>query len=208
MHQKHFAHKLNKLQVIDYFIAFQSLHHQLAWFTHSRSDLCAHANILSQVTANSFAKKHIKIISTSIRQIKESKLGLTQHRLNRHSMPMVFLILLTDSTNRANWLYFISYNSKIIVYSVLGGEMYSFEDIFHFAYTLPNYLVQIVGLRVLITMLTGSEILFRVIIKFATTSERRLFNYIIASREAYKLGDMDDLDALLQKTMLQIALQT
>lgn len=210
MHQDKYAQKLEEISSQDGFHAFRSLRHQLAWLTHTRPDLCAHANILSQVTMASYNATHTKIINSAVRKARTVKMGLFQHSLDLETTRMVvfcdssfannadsstqlgYVILLTDRTKRANWLHYASYKSKRIVRSVLGGETYAFADGFDFAFTLRHDIENILGRKLSITMLTDSESLFKVIIKASTTTERRLMIDIRATREAYVREEIND----------------
>lgn len=52
---------------------FISLRHKLAWLCHTRPDLLAPANIMSQVTKERFEVKNIKLINRIIRRYKVKK---------------------------------------------------------------------------------------------------------------------------------------
>lgn len=215
MHQTAYAAKLRELDPQAGFNAFRSLRHQLAWLTHTRPDICSHANILSQVTPASFAKAHIKLINSAVRRGQNGARGLIQHNLDLSTMRMVifcdssfannfdsstqlgFVILLTDRTRRVNWLHYSSYKSKRIVRSVLGGETYAFADGFDFGFTLRHDLQRITGRKIPITMLTDSQSLFNVIVKASSTTERRLMIDIRATREAYMRGEISDVGWIL-----------
>lgn len=71
MHQTNFAHKLRELDKNDDFKSFRSLHPGLAWLTHTRSDLCGYANILSQVTEDTYRSVHIKLINAAVGKLQD-----------------------------------------------------------------------------------------------------------------------------------------
>ena len=60
LHQKPYLDKIDPLKKDDTYEEFRSTRHKLAWITHTRPEILAGVNILSQVTKDTYAKEHIK----------------------------------------------------------------------------------------------------------------------------------------------------
>lgn len=90
MHQSRYVEQVEHLPPSAIFDQFRSLRHKLAWLGHTRPDLLAPVNILSQVTASSFVPKHIKLINSIVARARRAKgRGLLQQRLDKSSLRMV-----------------------------------------------------------------------------------------------------------------------
>lgn len=122
------------------FDEFRSRRHMLVWLSQSRPDVCATANILSQVTSESFNDTHVKILNSMIKHVMETPDHyLRHHPLDENTLRVAafsdssfannpdmstqlgYIILLTDHPGRANVMHFSSYKSKQVVRFVLGG---------------------------------------------------------------------------------------
>ena len=118
------------------------------------------------------------------------------------SIPQVtagYIILLTDTSGRANILHFSSYKSMRIVRSILGGEVYAFADGFDFAFLLRHDLQDIMVLTIPMSMFTDSESLFKVFLKSTTTTEKRLMINIQDNREAYDQSEISDVEWIVSE---------
>ena len=212
MHQEPHAKKLKNLEENCTFDDFRSRRHELAWLTHTRPDVAAVANMMSQVTINCFQKKHVRTINSCISEVNQTpQRGLLQHKLDSDSLCMVcytyssfannednstqlgYCIILTDKTGRANWLHYSSYKSKRVVRSVLGGETHAFADGFDTSYLMCHDLSTVMGKKMELTMVTDSMSLFKVIVNASTTTEKRLMIDIRAAREAYEKHEIEHL---------------
>lgn len=212
MHQAQYAKKIETVEKKCTFERFRSRRHELAWITHTRPDIAAEAAMLAQVTRVSFSPNHVTQLNRAIRRVKaEPELGLTVHKLKPESLQILvhadasfanlpdlktqlgFVVLLTDETNRVNWLHFRSYKCKRVVRSVLAGETHAFADAFDAAYAIRHDLVQIIRRYVPLNMVTDSDSLFKVIVQSSHTTERRLMIDIQAGREAYQAREIDNI---------------
>ena len=212
IHVSQKAH-VNRIRALDKnctFDEFRSRRHSLAWLTQSRPDVCATSNILSQVTPSTFEDAHVKKLNTTINHIHAtSELSLRHYPLNEDSLHVVafadssfannldlssqlgVMIVLSDSSGRANLMHYNSYKSKRVVRSVLGGEMYAFADAFDAAFSIRHDLQRLLKKDVRLTLLTDSMSLFKVIVNSTITTEKRLMIDISAVREAYEKSDID-----------------
>ena len=84
------------------------------------------------------------------------------------------MIVLSDSSGRANLMHYNSYKSKRVVRSVRGGEMYAFDDAFDAAFSIRHDLQRLLKKDVRLTLLTDSMSLFKVIVNSTITTEKRL----------------------------------
>lgn len=79
---------------------------------------------------------------------------------------------MADDYRGANRLSYYSYKSKLVVRAVLVREIYSLEDGFYLVYMLRKDMERMIGLKILLTLLTNREILFRGIVKLSFTTEK------------------------------------
>lgn len=140
-HQASYAKSLQELSPDSTFDEYRTLRHKLAWFSLTRHDICATANIASQTTEVGFDKGHVKAMNKVVRKILGTPhRGLRYHNLDKSSLILVaisdasfgnnedltsqlgHILILRDNTGRGNILSYTSYKSKIVVRSVLGAE--------------------------------------------------------------------------------------
>lgn len=202
--------RLQTLQTTCSFEDFRSERHKLAWLTQSRPDVCATANLLSQITADMYTDKHRQILNKVVKHVQDTPdYVLKHHALDENSLRLVvfsdasfannpdmstqlgYLVTLTDQSGKSNILHFTSYKSKRVVRSVLAGETHAFADAFDVAFTMRHELRKVIGKEVRLTMLTDSMSLFKVIINSSVLSEKRLMIDISAARQAYETNDID-----------------
>lgn len=88
------------------------------------------------------------------------------------STQLAFIILLTDGTEKVNILFYSSYKCKPVMSSVLSQELCAFADVFDVAVSLRHDLKTILNKNLPITMFNNSLVLFNVIAKYTTTTER------------------------------------
>ena len=205
VHQSSYISRITTLDLDASFDQLQSARSQLTWLVHTRPDICAVANILAQVTKDTFNSKHIKEFNKTVKFLKNtSNQGLRMQKLDRESLhlrvysdasfannadltsQLGYIILLADKYGKCNVLHYASYKSRRVTRSVLGAEVYAFADAFDFAYVIKHDLEEILGQRVPLQMLTDSRSLFDVIVKNSTTAERRLMIDIKDVRESYE----------------------
>lgn len=77
--------------------------------------------------------------------------------------------------------------------SVLGGNPYSFAGGFDLFFLLRHDLETLIKGKLPLTMLTGSDNLFRIITKASAKTERRSMIGIRAARETYHRGEISDI---------------
>ena len=159
---------------------------------------------------STFDESHIKRLNSTIQHLHSTcNLTLRHYPLNEECLTVVafadssfannldlssqlgVMILLTDSSGKANIMHFNSYKSKRIVRSVLGGETYAFADAFDVAFNIRYDLKRLLNKEVKLIMLTDSMSLFKVIVNSTVTTEKRLMIDIAAVREAYERSDID-----------------
>jgi hypothetical protein len=165
----------------------------------------------AQVTEKSFSVTAIKAMNKTILHLKATpKKGITYPRLDRTSLRLKvyadssfannedltsqlgYLVLLTDKNDRCNIIHYSSHKSRRVTRSVLGGEVHAFADAFDYAIVLKRDLEAMLSQEIPLTMLTDSKSLFDVITKSSTTTERRLMIDISAVRNAYDVGEIQD----------------
>lgn len=101
------------------------------------------------------------------------------------SSQLGFIILLCDASNHAHVLQYCSKNSKRVVRSILGGEVYAFADGFDRAYIMRHDLQMILKKNIQLHMYTDSLQMFDVITKGSSTTEKRLMIDIASARQCY-----------------------
>lgn len=167
MNQAQYTDKIKSLDKGCTYGQFRSRRDELAWITHTSTEVAAESAILAQVTAESFYPVHITQLNKAIKRVKEEPyLGLICHKLYLESLHTVvnadasfanlpdlksqlgFAVLLTDKTNQVNWLHFRSYKWKRAVLSVLGGETHAFADAFDAAYALRHDIEKILNNKI------------------------------------------------------------
>lgn len=101
-----------------------------------------------------------------------------------------YIILLTDKLKRINWLSYASYRCIIVVRAVLVKATYAIAEYFDAAYILKHDLERMLNKKVQITLLTDSEILFNIIVKSTTTTEKRWNIDVRAARQVFENKEM------------------
>lgn len=154
------------------------------------------------MTEKTFNREAVRLINKTIRRAHDGKVkGVRRHDLNIESLEMLvsadcsfagyddlatqhgYVIHLTDSTHRANWIYFGTYNCRGVVCFVLGGETYAFADLFDVSFSLRYDISEILRRVFSLTILTDSESLFKPLVKSSTIFKRR---FIIGIRAAHE----------------------
>ena len=205
LHQSSYIDRIEELDLNANFEIIRSARAQLTWLVHTRPDICAAANILAQVTKDTFTQKHIKEFNKLVKYLKKTaNIGLRVQKLDQGSLhlrvyadasfannndltsQLGYIILLADKFGKCNILHYASYKSRRVTRSVLGAEIYAFADAFDYAYVIRHDLEEIMEQKVPLQMLTDSRSLFDVIVKNSTTSERRLMIDIKDVRESYE----------------------
>lgn len=82
VHQSQYAVRLKEQPQGTTYDEFRTLRHKLAWLSLTRPDICAAANISSQITNDTFTRFHIKHMNKLLRRIQKTKTrGLRFHML-------------------------------------------------------------------------------------------------------------------------------
>lgn len=187
------AQRIEQLPIDCSFDTFRSRGHMLALLGQSRPDVSASANILSQVTDETFPERHVKALNKVIKHVKDTQARVLVHSpldednlrivaisdssfANNADMStqLVYIILLTDGSGNENIMHYASYKSKRVVRPEPGGESHAFADAFDAAYSIRNELKRILRKEIHLTMLTDSMSLFKVLINSSVMSEKRL----------------------------------
>ena len=211
MHQTRFARKVKQLHLDCTYKQYRSKRQELAWLVHTRPDIAADVNLAAQVIETQWGRKDVLEINKLIRHVHSTATrGIRQHKLDRNTLSLRaytdssfsntpdlksqlgFLIVLADSSGRANLLHFASHKSRRVTRSVMGAEVLAFADGFDFAFLLRHDLRGIMKQKLPLAMFTDSDSLFKTIVKSTTTTEKRLMIDVEAAREAYGRQDISD----------------
>lgn len=190
---------------------FVSTRAAFAWLGHSRPDLCAAINRAAQVSAKTFAKRHVQELNKAIKYARSTEdLVLSYRPLDRstlhlrvyadasfasnddNSSQLGFIILLCDAADRCHVLAYSSKKSRRVVRSIMAGEVYAFANAFDEAFIVKHDLERLYKQHVPMTMLTDSKQLFDVITRASHTTEKRLMIDIAAAREAYNRNEISN----------------
>ena len=212
MEQEHYVPTITKLEKTSTFETFRTTRHRLAWISHTRPEILAGVNILAQVTKDTFQQEDITITNSLIKHIhKNPELGLQYNKMDIETMEILvysdgsfsgnndgssqvgFMNFLIDKNNTASLIEYSSSKSKRIVRSVLGAETFGMADACDASIVLQHDIKKITGRNMKIRILTDSETLFNVVIKNASTKEKRLMIDIKAARQAYNEGIISDI---------------
>lgn len=96
MHQARYITKMENIPRSADFEIFRSMCHKLAWLGHTRPDLMAPVNLLSQISEKVFKADHIRLINQVVdRSHAGDERGLIEWNLRKNSLKM---IVFTDSS--------------------------------------------------------------------------------------------------------------
>ncbi|PXF45775.1 hypothetical protein BWQ96_04442 [Gracilariopsis chorda] len=109
------------------------------------------------------------------------------------SSQLGYIATLCDKFNRCNILSCRSYNSRRVVRSVMGAEVYAFADGFDVAHMLRFDLESIMNRKLRLCILTDIKSLFDTTVKNSFISEKRLMIEVQAAREAYQQLEILDI---------------
>jgi hypothetical protein len=109
------------------------------------------------------------------------------------SSQMGDIVFLTDGKNRCAPMAYKSVNCKRVMRLVLAAEAIAFAKGFDQGYVLKNYLQELSGRNVPLTILTDSKTLFDVITKASYTREKRILIDLASVREGYRRFYIDDI---------------
>lgn len=211
LEQADYISKIDLLKPDTEFDEFRTTRHKLAWVSHTRPEILAGVNILSQVTNETYQKEDLRIINSLIKHLKKyPDLGLKYRKINMDTTEILvfsdgsfsgnndrssqvgYIIMLADNENNGNIIDYSSTKSRRVVRSVLGAETFGMADACDAAIVIQHDMKKILKRTFKIKLLTDSETLFNVVIRNASTTERRLMIDIKAAREAYNEGTIND----------------
>ncbi len=157
--------------------------------------------MIAQVTRKLFDLKYVQLFNKTVRHLKDTAdLGLHMQPLDKNSLhlrvfsdsyfannpdlslQLGYIVLLWDKHGNCNLLHYTSHKSRR---SVLGSEVYAFDDAFEYASTMKHNLEAILGKHIPLKMLTDSKSLFDVITKNSSTFDRRLMIDVKVVGDAY-----------------------
>ena len=212
LHQKRSLEKIELLNKDDRFEEFRRSRHRLAWITHTRPEILAGVNILSQITQDTFTNEHIKTTNMLTKHLKNNpNQSLNYNHIDKKSIHILifsggsfsgnddsssqigYIIFICDEEGNTAPIDFSSTKSRRVVRSVLGAETFALANSCDTAIVLQHDLKQILKRTLKIKILTDTETLFNVMIKNANTTEKRLMIDIKAAREAYNEGIIEDI---------------
>eukprot|EP00170_Pyropia_yezoensis_P004332 contig_17702_g4344 len=145
------------------------------WLAHSRPDLGTTINRAAQVSAKTFAERHVQELNKAIKYAKSTAdLVLSYYPLDK------------------NTLHLRVKKSRRGVRSIMAGEVYAFAIAFDKVFVIKHDLERLYKQPVPLTMLTDSRQLFDVITRASHTTEKRLMIDIAAAREAYNRNEISN----------------
>ena len=101
-----------------------------------------------------------------------------------------YIVLLVDSTGRANILHYGSKRCRRVTRSVMAAELLSLVTGFDQAYTVRHIMEEILGRKLDLDAYVDSRTTFNCVAKSASTLEKRLQIDVASLREAYTRGEI------------------
>ena len=192
------------------FKGYRSLRARLSWVTQSRPDIACAVAVATQVTEERFNTSPltcIKPLNSDITHLKEQPelplrcppLEKKYLRLKIYSVAaftnnfdgssqLGYTVFPEDASNRCHPLFWSSHKSKRVSRSVLRSETMNLADAFDMAFTLRHDLEHMIQQSIPIIMITDSLLLFNIITKATTTTEKRLMIDLRTVYESFKNG--------------------
>ena len=176
----------------------------MAWLQQTRPDLGYTISTSARITKEMFSSHAIKAYNSAVLFLRRTKsICLRFPKLDANTLRLAvyvdaghtntddshcqigILILLADASDRCSILFFSSKKSRRITRSTTAAESLAFAEGFDAAYAIRADLQRILNKVIPIIMLTDSEILFNVITRRRTTTEKRLMVDLHIARAAY-----------------------
>ena len=186
------------------FTEYRSARASLAWLIQTRPDVACAISMSARITTSSFNIACIEAYNSTVRYLRKTKDRRLQYpKLDPNSLRLAcyvdaghcntsegksqlgYLLILADASNKCSILAFSSKRSRRIVRSTTAGEGLAFADGFDISYAAREDLQHALGKNIPILMLTDSQILFNIITRRRTTTERRMMVDLKSIREAY-----------------------
>ncbi len=194
------------------FEEYRSARACLAWLMQTRPDVACAISMAARVTRNTFDSKAILAHNAVVRYLRSTMdRALKFPKLDGDSLRIAcyvdaghcnaaegrsqlgYIITLADKNNNCCVLAFSSKRSRRIVRSTTAGEGLAFADGFDMSYTMREDMQQAVGKQIPIVMITDSQILFNIITRRRTTTERRMMIDLKAARDAYAKREISNI---------------
>lgn len=171
------------------FEEFRRRRHQLAWLSHTGSDVIVTVNIMFQVILQKFHPSNLKSFNLAVGTvITYLEPGLLQQKVDiqtritvmfagssfanndDYSTQIGFVIFLVDRANRAKWLTFSSHKFNRVVRLVLGGKAHAMADVFDDSFLLKYDLEWMLDRKIPLCLLIYLQNLFNVVVKSTRTT--------------------------------------
>ena len=185
---------------------------KLAWVANTRPVIACAISMASTVTDKTFGPGSVKELNRITRhlnstpdltlkfpQLDQDSLRLTVYcdaSFNKHSdhtSQLMYIILLSDSTDNCLILQFSSQKSRRVTRSTMAAETFAFADAFDAAFSLKHNLERLLGRHIPLVMLKDSQALVDVLTRAKYTTDKRLMIYVAASRQAYNNKEVDNI---------------
>lgn len=117
------------------------------------------------------------------------------------SVQLGYVVFLWDETDCANSIHFTSYKSKGVVHSILRGDLYTFADVYDYAFLLRHDLAKLVRHRLPVVLFTDYMSLFSILIHTNTVStEKMLMIDIVILPQAFETRDITYIGCIRSST--------
>jgi hypothetical protein len=97
-----------------------------------------------------------------------------------------YVLVLADSTGRANVLHWSSTKCKRVTRSVLASELYGMAHGFDMGASVKSTIDKMLGIELPLVVCTDSKSLYECLVKLGTTQEKRLMVDVMCLRQAYE----------------------
>jgi hypothetical protein len=97
-----------------------------------------------------------------------------------------YILVLTDSLNKANIVYWSLVKCKRITRSILASKLYTIAHGFDISAAIKATVKLQLNISLLLILCTNSKLIYKCLIKLGTTQEKRLIINIIYLRQLYK----------------------
>jgi hypothetical protein len=137
-------------------------------------------------------------------QIENSSRGLTFVKLDQESLQLLvftdasfannrdlssqigYVLVLTDSANKANIIHWSSIKCKRVTRSVLASELYAIVNGFDIGAVIKATIDLQLKIEIPLILCTDSKSIYECLVKLGTTQEKRLMIDIMCLRQAYE----------------------
>lgn len=109
-----------------------------------------------------------------------------------YATQLCYVILLRDKSRQVKCLAYASYKCRPVFKLVSNENRYAWTDYFDVAYIFKYDLNKILNKKTPIIILTGSKSLFKIMIKFTTTTIKRLMTGVCLAQEAFENEDLSN----------------